>query len=152
MVYKENKMLKDQKGFTLVELLVVIAILGVLAGTVTVAVVRHLDNAKVERAKLDINNLKAPLKTYYLHMGEYPSTSVGLQALLTTPAGLTGSNKWKGPYLEASMVPKDSWGNEYIYNQPGATGREFDIISYGKDGMAGGEGLDADISLDTLDN
>jgi general secretion pathway protein G len=142
---------KGHKGFTLVELLVVIAILGVLAGTVTVAVVKHLDNAKVERARIDIANLKAALKTYYIHVGSYPSASEGLQALITSPAGLAGTGKWKGPYLDANSVPKDPWGNEYVYNTPGEEGRDFDITAYGKDGQAGGEGLNADITSYNVD-
>jgi len=137
---------RGQRGFTLVELLVVIAILGVLAGTVTVAVVRHLDNAKVERAKIDIKNIEAALKTYYLNMGDYPNASEGLEALITAPASLTGTSKWKGPYLEMTTKPKDPWGNDYLYMNPGEGGRNFDIISYGKDGGAGGDGLNADIT------
>ncbi len=141
----------EQKGFTLVELLVVIAILGVLAGTVTVAVVKHLDNAKVGRAEIDIANLKAALKTYYIHVGSYPTAAEGIQALITAPAGLAGTSKWKGPYLDAISVPKDPWGNEYLYNTPGEDGRDFDIIAYGKDGQAGGEGLNADITSYNID-
>ena len=139
-------MLKEKKGFTLVELLVVIAILGVLAGTVTVAVVRHLDSAKVERAKWDIGNFIIALKSYYIGVGSYPSASEGLQALITVPPGLAGTTKWKGPYIEDILIPKDPWGNDYIYNMPGEEDRNFDIISYGKDGAAGGEGLNADIT------
>ena len=139
-------MLKEKKGFTLVELLVVIAILGVLAGTVTVAVVRHLDSAKVERTKWDITNFIATIKTYYLNVGSYPSASEGLQALITEPPELAGTTKWKGPYIEDISIPKDPWGNDYVYNTPGESGRDFDIISYGKDGVAGGEGLNADIT------
>ena len=134
------------KGFTLVELLVVIAILGVLAGTVTVAVVKHLDNAKVSRAGLDIAAFISGLKNYYLSVGSYPSSSEGLQALIAEPSSMSGTGKWKGPYLEDTTISKDPWGNEYVYNMPGQDGRAFDIISFGKDGEAGGEGLDADIT------
>ena len=128
----------------MVELLVVIAILGVLAGTVTVTVVRHLDYAKVERAKVDIKNISSALKMFQIHTGDYPSAGDGLQSLITEPALLVG--KWKGPYLEATSVPKDPWGNDYIYTKPGLENRDFDIVSYGKDGIAGGEGLNTDIA------
>jgi general secretion pathway protein G len=139
-------MIHVQKGFTLVELLVVIAILGVLAGTVTVAVVKHLDNAKVKAAAIDIQNYISALKTYYLHVGSYPSGSDGLQALIAEPASVTAQGKWKGPYLDDAMISKDPWGNDYVYQSPGADGREYEIISYGKDGEQGGEGLNADIT------
>ena len=139
-------MIHAQKGFTLVELLVVIAILGVLAGTVTVAVVKHLDNAKVKAAAIDIQNYIAALKTYYLGVGSYPSSSDGLGALITEPASVTGTGDWSGPYLDDAMISKDPWGNDYVYQSPGADGRDFEIISYGKDGEQGGEGLNADIT------
>jgi general secretion pathway protein G len=143
-------MKKRNSGFTLVELLVVIAILGVLAGTVTIALVKHLDYAKVERAKVDIKNLSSALKMFQIHVGDYPSVSDGLRALLTEPVSVAGQGKWKGPYIEDTSVPKDPWGNEYIYTKPGQENRDFDITSYGKDGAAGGEGVNADItSYDT---
>jgi general secretion pathway protein G len=141
---------RHNSGFTLVELLVVIAILGVLAGTVTVAVVKHLDNAKVSRAEIDIANIAAALKMFYVDVGDYPSTNDGLQALISEPASLAGQGKWKRPYLESSSVPKDPWGNDYIYAKPGPDNRDFEITSYGKDSAAGGEGLNADITFSGL--
>jgi len=144
-------MRRGQRGFTLVELLVVIAILGVLAGTVTVAVVRHLDYAKVERAKVDIKGIQGALDSYRINLGDYPNASEGLQALITAPTSLTNTSKWHGPYLKMASVPKDPWDNDYLYMIPGESGREYDITSYGKDGEPGGEGLNADITSYNID-
>ena len=139
-------MKSHSSGFTLVELLVVIAILGVLAGVVTVSVVKHLDYAKVEAAKVDVRMIVSALKMFHIQTGDYPAATDGLQALITEPASLAGTGKWKGPYLETGSIPKDPWGYDFIYNKPGQDNRDFDVISYGKDGTAGGDGLNADIT------
>ena len=95
---------------------------------------------------------KGALNTYYLHVGEFPSTEQGLQALIHDPSD-TGSNpRWKGPYLEDESVPLDQWGNEYIYRSPGKNGSEYDIVYLGKDGLPGGSGENADLSNYDLDN
>ncbi len=73
-------------------------------------------------------------------MGRYPTSEEGLEALRKQPSGL---DAWAGPYLTKS-VPKDPWGNNYIYSYPGDHG-DFDIISQGADGAAGGEKEDKDI-------
>ena len=76
-----------------------------------------------------------------MDVGRYPSTEEGLVALLTKPAAAAG---WNGPYLKKE-VPPDPWGHAYVYHSPASKG-EFEILSYGKDGQAGGTGEDADIS------
>jgi general secretion pathway protein G len=48
-------------------------------------------------------------------------------------------------------LPKDPWNNPYQYISPGADGRDYDILTLGRDGKPGGEGYDADISAATLD-
>ena len=87
---------------------------------------------------------------FQISSGDYPAASDGLQALITEPPSLAASGKWKGPYLEENSIPKDPWGNDYIYNKPGQDNRDFDIISYGKDGIAGGDGLNADITSNNI--
>ena len=68
------------------------------------------------------------------------------KALVEAPQTGTLPRKWRdGGYLEKRTVPKDPWGNEYIYLSPGVQGR-YGLISYGADGAAGGEGLDKDIN------
>lgn len=40
---------------------------------------------------------------------------------------------------------RDAWGTDLVYRNPGS-GNDYDLLSLGADGTAGGEGLDADIS------
>jgi general secretion pathway protein G len=128
-------------GFTLLELLVVIVIIGLLAGYVGPKYFKQVGKSEVKVARSQIDAFGKALDQYRLDTGHYPSTAQGLAALMTKPAGET---KWDGPYLKKA-VPADPWGNPYQYRQPGEHG-EYDLLSYGKDGHAGGEGEDADIT------
>jgi general secretion pathway protein G len=132
---------QPENGFTLIELLVVLVILGLLAGLVGPQVLRHLGGAKSDTAQLQISELGAGLDLFHLEVGRYPSSSEGLQALVEAPSTATN---WHGPYLKKSTLPKDPWGNEYIYAFPGDHG-PYDLYSYGADNAEGGEGDNKDI-------
>jgi len=129
-------------GFTLLELLVVIVIIGLLAAYVGPKYFAQLGKSEVTIAKAQIEAFEKSLDTYRLDVGRYPTTEEGLAALLVAPP--TAGAKWNGPYLKKS-VPPDPWGRPYQYKAPGAKG-EFEITSLGRNGVAGGEGEDADIS------
>ena len=136
-------LLGSVSGFTLIELMVVIIILGILAGLIVPRIMEDPDKAKVVKAKLQIESFSAALKRYKLDNGDYPSTDQGLQALVEKPSVGKIPNRYpeKG-YLP--KVPKDPWGNDYVYICPGEHG-DFDMISYAADGKEGGEGKDADV-------
>jgi len=141
-----QKLRYDNRGFTLIELMVVIIILGVLAMYVAPKIMGRPGEARQVKARLDIQNLETALKLYKLDTGMYPTTDQGLQALVEMPETGNVPKKWKdGGYLEKSRVPKDPWGNEFIYLSPGLKG-DFDIISYGLDGVPGGEKENKDIN------
>jgi general secretion pathway protein G len=141
-----QKLRYDNRGFTLIELMVVIIILGVLAMWVAPKIMGRPGEARQVKALLDIQNLETALKLYKLDTGMYPTTDQGLQALVEKPETGNVPKKWKdGGYLEKSRVPKDPWGNEFIYLSPGLKG-DFDIISYGLDGVPGGEKENQDIN------
>jgi general secretion pathway protein G len=128
-------------GFTLIELMVVLVIIGVLAALIVPNVLDRADDARVTAARTDVNNLMQALKLYKLDNQRYPSGEQGLQALLTRPTvGPTAPN-WK-PYVE--KLPNDPWGRPYQYLNPGVKG-EIDVMSFGADGQAGGEGKNADV-------
>ena len=127
-------------GFTLVELLVVLAILGMLAALVGPQVLNQLGGAKSKTAVIQINDLEQALEIYKLDVGRFPSSSQGLEALVSEPSGARG---WNGPYLKKGELPLDPWGNPYQYRASGST---IDISSYGADGRQGGSGEDADVS------
>jgi general secretion pathway protein G len=141
-----QKLRYDNRGFTLIELMVVIIILGVLAMWVAPKIMGRPGEARQVKALLDIQNLETALKLYKLDTGRYPTTDQGLQALVEKPETGNVPKKWKdGGYLEKSRVPKDPWGNEFIYLSPGLKG-DFDIISYGLDGVPGGEKENKDVN------
>lgn len=131
-------------GFTLIELMVVIVILGILAGLIVPRFMGTPDEAKVVKVKVQMEAIETALKMYKLDNGGYPTTEQGLQALVSPPQ--TGiAKKWReGGYLEKGKTPKDPWGNDFVYLSPGVNG-DFDIVSYGADGVPGGEGVNKDL-------
>jgi general secretion pathway protein G len=136
----------DNEGFTLIEIMVVIVIMGILVSVVAINIMGRPDEARQLKAKMDIQTLETALKLYRLDNGRYPTTEQGLQALVEPPSvGQLASNWRQGGYLEKGKVPKDPWGNEYIYFSPGVHG-DFDIMCYGYDGEQGGEDKDGDIN------
>jgi general secretion pathway protein G len=126
---KKQQQRRRRRGMTLIEIMVVITILGLIAAAVGVAVIPKLDEARVDRAKLDIQNIQGALKLYYAKKGNYPDTGTGLKALVDTN--------------NLESIPKDPWNNDYMYLNEG--GKPV-VISYGSDGTQGGEGTSADIS------
>lgn len=139
-------LLRSSKGFTLIELLVVLIIIGILAGYVGPKIMGHPEEAKRTMATVQITSLETALDSYKLDNGFYPSTEQGLQALVEAPATGRLPPKWRsGGYLTKGKVPKDPWGNDYVFLSPGSHG-DYDITSYGADGQAGGEGDDADVN------
>ncbi len=133
-------------GFTLIELLVVIVILGLLAAIIAPNIIGRAEDAKFTKARGDIESFSLALGMYKLDSGVYPSTEQGLQALIEAPSSGTLPKKWrKGGYLKINNIPKDPWHNDYVYICPGAHG-DFDISSYGGDGMAGGEDTNRDVN------
>ncbi len=137
---------KQSKGFTLIELLVVIIIIGILAGYVGPKLMGHPEDARRIKAAMQIQGLETALKTYKLHNGKFPSTEQGLKALVEKPTtGKIPKNWSKGGYLENGKLPKDPWGNDFIYLSPGLK-RDYELSSLGADGESGGEDNDADIN------
>ena len=128
-------------GFTLLELLVVVVIIGLLAGYVGPKLFAQIGRSEAKVARAQIGAFEKSLDQYRIDTGQYPATEQGLAALVARPGD---EPRWAGPYL-AKAVPRDPWGRDYQYRSPGEHG-EVDLWSHGRDGRAGGEGDDADIT------
>lgn len=128
--------LKKVRGFTLIELLIVIVIVGLLASLVAPEMFSKVDSSRIKTAKAQMELLETSLNTYRLDIGRYPTT---LDELIKSD-----HKNWDGPYLPKE-VPLDPWGNPYIYTSATEGSTSFNLMSYGRDGRAGGEGDDADI-------
>lgn len=140
MLYKPFP-LRFSGGFTLLELLVVVAIIGLLAAYVGPRYVAQLDKSEITAARSQIEAIARALESYRLDVGSYPAVEYGLRALQEKPAN---NARWHGPYLQKDL-PNDPWGNPYVYRTASANGRDFLLLSYGRDGRPGGEGENADI-------
>ena len=140
-----NHKLRDSRGFTLIEIMVVVVILALLAALVGPKIIGRSDDAKIADAKVQIRNLESALKLYKLDSSVYPSTEQGLQALVEKPTvGVIPKNYRAEGYLDSKSVPKDPWKDDFVYISPGEHG-DYDLCSYGADGVKGGEGNNADI-------
>lgn len=139
--FRNGRLARRGRGFTLLEILVVLVILGLMASLVGPQVFKQLAGSKTKAAQLQIQELSAALDLYRLELGKYPSSEQGLDALITKPRN---ADNWNGPYLKKSVIRKDPWGNDYQYRSPGQYG-DFDLWSLGADNREGGDGEDRDV-------
>jgi general secretion pathway protein G len=142
-VHASRRRASRRRGFTLIEVLVVVLILGILASIVVPRLMDRPDEARIARAKQDIQALSTALNMYRLDNYSYPTTDQGLQALVSKPGGAPEARNWRpGGYID--RVPQDPWQRDYVYLQPGQRG-EFDLYTLGADGQPGGDGPNADV-------
>lgn len=129
------------RGFTLLELLVVVLIIGLLTGVVAPRFIGQVSRSEVAAAKAQLDAFDKALQAYRLDTGRFPTTAQGLRALVARPSD---DRRWRGPYLRGD-VPTDPWGSSYQYRSPGVGGKDYELLSYGKDRAPGGSSDDADV-------
>jgi len=130
---RRQRLMQKQRGMTLVEIMVVVVIISLVVGTVGVAVFNALQTAQEKTTRTQMKAVADALDLYKLNNRRYPSTAEGLQALTQTSSG-------GRPTME--LVPKDAWGNDFVYIYPGShNSGKFDILSYGSDGVAGNDDI-----------
>jgi general secretion pathway protein G len=139
MIQKDRKI----KGFTLVEIMAVIIIIGLLAAIVSVNFLGQTDKARVVTTKANLKMLHHAVAQFKMDTGRYPTEEEGLKVLIEQPSDVKGYQP--GGYLDSTEVPKDAWGNDFIYVAYPETGKPYVIISNGADGQEGGEDNDADL-------
>lgn len=133
--------MSKQSGFSLIEIMVVVVILGILASIVVPKIISRPDEARVVKAKQDVLAIQNALDLYKLDNNTYPTTDQGLSALVEKPSSNPIPQDWK-QYLKS--VPKDPWGRDYLYLNPGEHG-EIDVFTLGATGQPGGAGINSTI-------
>ena len=134
---------RQQSGFTLIEIMVVVVILGILGALIVPNIMGRTGEARVTATQSDIRAIGSALNLYRLDNFNYPSTDQGLEALVNKPGGFPEAKNWNSQgYLP--KLPKDPWGNDYLYLSPGTHGA-YDLYSHGADGKEGGEDAGGDI-------
>ena len=116
-------------------------IIGLLAGLVVPRYFSQVGKSQIKVTAAQIDALDKALVQFRLDADRFPTTEEGLFALNEEPIDAMG---WAGPYLKKA-VPDDPWGRPFIYKEPGEH-TDFDLLSYGKDGVPGGEAENADIT------
>lgn len=135
---------KTQHGFTLIEILLVVMIIGVLAALTIPNLVGKGVKAKISASRAEIETLLGTaLDIYEMDNGRYPTTEQGLKALMAKPSLLPEPKNWSGPYLKKKkQIPKDPWGNDYVYASPGIHNKDsYDLSSLGPDGVTSGDDI-----------
>ncbi len=130
-----------QSGFSLIEIMVVVVILGILASIVVPKIINRPDEARLVKARQDVLAIQSALDLYKLDNSVYPTTDQGLLALIEKPTSNPIPPSWQ---LYLKSLPKDPWGRDYLYLNPGEHS-EVDVFTFGADGQPGGTGKDAEI-------
>ena len=140
-----------QSGFTLIEIMVVVVIIGLLAAVIGPQFFGRVEDARVAKAKQDIQSVITALTMYKLDNYVYPTTDQGLKALVEKPDATVAPHWRSGGYFQQQHVPKDPWGREYVYVTPGTHGGDYDLFTLGSDGQPGGDEAKADVGNWNLD-
>ncbi|MFP6662938.1 MAG: type II secretion system major pseudopilin GspG [Deltaproteobacteria bacterium] len=135
MNWKQRK----EAGFTLIEIMVVVFIMGLLVTLVAPKILGRTDDARATKAAADIRSVEQALSLYKLDNGHFPTTDQGIEALVRQPSSGPQARRWRA-YLD--NVPTDPWDMPFIYE---SDGRDYLLLSFGADGIEGGQGVDADI-------
>lgn len=136
---------EGSKGMTLIEIMVVLTLLGIVMTVLAVNVLGRFEEGKVDAARLQMKNLETSLLNFKLKYSRYPSTSEGLNALVTPPPMKNG--RTPGAFMDNAEQLSDPWGQPFQYFSPATGGNhDYEIVSYGADTTTGGTGPKADIS------
>ena len=128
----------QQSGLTSTQILIIIVVIGIVAAFVVAPrILGQAGKAQQAQAVEEIEHISIALDRYAKDNGDYPSTVQGLAALWEKPDKPPVPINWRGPYLQIP-IPKDPWGNAYVYIRPGIHDRYgCDLISLGSDGREG---------------
>lgn len=132
-----------RSGVTLLEMMIVLAIMALVMGLAAPRLMDTFGRAKSQSAEIQLSQIGAALQLFYIDTGRYPTEAEGLSVLLAEPVGL---EQWNGPYLDARADTLDPWGRDFVYQFP-VENAAFGLMTYGRDGLAGGTSEDRDLSF-----
>jgi general secretion pathway protein G len=135
----KKKLRKRTNYFTLMEIMIVVAIIGLLMAIVGPMAAKAFFKGKAAAAKMQLRAFESSIMDYQIDTGSYPKS---LKDLLVN----SGSKKWDGPYISKKSIPKDPWGNDYVYRIDPNIPQGYVIICYGADGAPGGTKKAKDIT------
>ncbi|MGD8402001.1 MAG: type II secretion system major pseudopilin GspG [Bacillota bacterium] len=137
---------QSERGFTLLEILGVLTLLAAIITLVAPNVIKQVQKGQIKTAIAQVGSIKSVINAYYMDNGQYPSTDQGLKALIEAPTIPPVPENWGGPYIDDGKIPKDPWGRELHYKQPGDRNKNgYDVYTLGSDNKEGGTGVNADI-------
>jgi general secretion pathway protein G len=113
-------------GFTLVELLIVVAIVGIISAVALPNLLNALDKSKQKRTMSDARTIGVAVEAYATDTAGYPQNAGSWASLKT----------YIDPYFIKSPPDADGWSNTWDAATT-ATGSNYTIASFGKDGIAG---------------
>ena len=134
------------RGFSLLEMVIVLGIIALILGAAIGFSGGITEAARDQAAEAKLREFSAKLETYRMVAGTYPSEMQGLQALIEKPTSAPEPKRWKRMF---KTLPKDPWGQEYMYYYPGKKDAStYEVLSKGADQEAG---TDDDISSQSLE-
>ncbi|KPL23019.1 MAG: hypothetical protein AMJ75_06910 [Phycisphaerae bacterium SM1_79] len=134
---KQRKHRRVKYGFTMVELMAMLIIIGLLATLVVTKVATKIDQARVTTTKANLKMLHSAVNQFKMDTGRFPTEDLGLLELIEQPTDV--DNYPPGGYLETTDLPKDGWGNDFMYELYPESGKQFAIRSLGPDQEEGTE-------------
>jgi len=143
MTKRKETFRKVRMGFTMIELMAILIIISLLATLVATRVIDKIDQAKVTTTKANLKMLHAAITQFKMDTGRYPTEEEGLKALIEQPSDVTGYPL--NGYLETTEVPRDAWGQDFVFELNPESGKPFVLKSYGADKQEGGENYDSDL-------
>ena len=141
-----NESIKEsQKGMSLIEILIAITLISLMGTFIAGKVFDQLHEGRVKTATIQMKAFESQLKEFRRKCYFYPTSDQGLDALINKPSGGRECKNYPTDgFIDGGEIPLDPWDNEYVYT---SDGKNINIISYGEDGIEGGEEKEADISL-----
>lgn len=145
-ILKTNKnLITSNSGMSLIEILIALTLISLMGTFIAGKVFDTLHEGQVQSTKIQMKGFEAQLKEFRRKCGFYPTTEQGLDALVSKPTGGRECKNYPPDgFIEGGSIPLDPWDGAYVLE---SDGKEYNIISYGGDGVEGGEDKDADIFL-----